>query len=228
MKVVGIYKITSPSGKVYIGQSVDIEKRFKTYLRCSCKSQKKLLASLIKHKPENHKYEILMVCEKEELSKYEKHFVDAYGSFNSDIGLNLRDGGGNGAKLSEDQKSKISNSLKGVSHPADRVEKNRISQLGKKLSQSHKDNISKGVKGIMLGVKLSDEHRLKLSLSHLGKESAMKGRKHSDKTKEIIRLKSTGVNNPNFGKKRTEESRLKIKESVTKYWKNKKSLCQEL
>ncbi len=37
MKVVGIYKITSPSGKVYIGQSVDIEKRFKTYLRCSCK-----------------------------------------------------------------------------------------------------------------------------------------------------------------------------------------------
>jgi hypothetical protein len=30
-KICGIYKITSPSGKVYIGQSVDIKRRFTTY-----------------------------------------------------------------------------------------------------------------------------------------------------------------------------------------------------
>ena len=29
--MIGIYKITSPSGKVYIGQSIDIERRWKKY-----------------------------------------------------------------------------------------------------------------------------------------------------------------------------------------------------
>jgi hypothetical protein len=29
--IVGIYKITSPSGKVYIGQSINIERRIKEY-----------------------------------------------------------------------------------------------------------------------------------------------------------------------------------------------------
>lgn len=62
MKKIGIYKITSPSGKIYIGQSVDIENRFKTYLRYSCKSQPKLLASLKSYGSENHIYEILLIC----------------------------------------------------------------------------------------------------------------------------------------------------------------------
>lgn len=29
--MIGIYKITSPTGKVYVGQSVDIEKRWNQY-----------------------------------------------------------------------------------------------------------------------------------------------------------------------------------------------------
>jgi predicted GIY-YIG superfamily endonuclease len=29
--MIGIYKITNPEKEVYIGQSTDIEKRFKTY-----------------------------------------------------------------------------------------------------------------------------------------------------------------------------------------------------
>lgn len=31
--MIGIYKITSPSGKVYIGQSVNIKERFKSHLK---------------------------------------------------------------------------------------------------------------------------------------------------------------------------------------------------
>ena len=31
--MIGIYKITSPNKKIYIGQSINIEKRFKWYLR---------------------------------------------------------------------------------------------------------------------------------------------------------------------------------------------------
>ena len=35
IKMIGIYKITNPNGKVYIGQSVDIEKRLSNYKRLS-------------------------------------------------------------------------------------------------------------------------------------------------------------------------------------------------
>ena len=41
MKVkIGIYKITSPSNKIYIGQSINIERRFKEYKTLkNCKFQ---------------------------------------------------------------------------------------------------------------------------------------------------------------------------------------------
>ena len=43
----GIYKITSPTGRVYIGQSTAIEKRFNDYARyTSCHRQVRLYASL--------------------------------------------------------------------------------------------------------------------------------------------------------------------------------------
>ena len=42
-KISGIYKITNPKGKVYIGQSIDIYKRFKSYKYSGFKMQRKLL-----------------------------------------------------------------------------------------------------------------------------------------------------------------------------------------
>lgn len=226
MKKIGIYKITSPSEKVYIGQSIDIENRFKTYLRYACKSQPKLLASLKSHGSENHKYEILLLCEKEQLATQEKYFVDYFQSFNSYHGLNVRDGGGNRASLSFEQKQKISNSLKGKKHSEERIEKNRLGQLGKKLSQEHKEKISKGTKGKMLGIKLSDKHKVKLSLSHKGQIPWIKGKKHSEESRLKISLATSGKNHRCFGTKHSEEMKAKISEKLKQYWKNKK-LCQK-
>lgn len=44
--MVGIYKITSPSKKVYIGQSTNIKYRFYRYSILDCKQQKKLYNSI--------------------------------------------------------------------------------------------------------------------------------------------------------------------------------------
>ena len=57
--MIGIYKITSPSNKIYIGQSTDIEGRIKGYKSLSCKKQTRLLnihtqSSLFKHKDQLH------------------------------------------------------------------------------------------------------------------------------------------------------------------------------
>lgn len=77
--MIGIYKITSPSGKVYIGQSVNIEKRFKAYKYLNkVKNQKRLFNSLNKYGYGNHNFEILIECTTDDLNKLERHYQDLY------------------------------------------------------------------------------------------------------------------------------------------------------
>ena len=54
--MIGIYKITSPTGKVYIGQSIEIEKRWMRYknITKSVKKQPAIYNSLLKYGSENH------------------------------------------------------------------------------------------------------------------------------------------------------------------------------
>jgi len=87
--MIGIYKITSPSKKVYIGQSVDIEKRFIQYKRLQCKGQIKLYSSFKKYGVEKHKFEILLECEIEVLNEFERYYQDLYCATNRN-GLNLK------------------------------------------------------------------------------------------------------------------------------------------
>jgi group I intron endonuclease len=222
MKKIGIYKITNPKGQVYIGQSIDIENRFKTYKRLSCKSQPRLLASLKKYTPSKHKFEVLELCELSELATKEKHYVDLFQTFNSLNGLNIRDGGGNSASLSEEHKQKIANSLKGKKHSQKRIEANRKGQLGKKLSEAHRLKIKENNPKPNLGKKASEETRLKQRLAHLGKTTVRKGCKLTNEQKKALSIKFSGSGNPNYGKNKSTESKLKTSESLKLYWKLKK------
>lgn len=98
MKKCGIYKITSPNGKIYIGQSIDINLRWHHYKLLRNKNQKKLFASFLKHGVDNHTFEILELCNREKLNLLEKYFVDLYKTFGTKHGLNIKDGGGHSAK----------------------------------------------------------------------------------------------------------------------------------
>lgn len=76
--MIGIYKITSPIGKVYIGQSKKIEQRFKYYKTLNCKSQHKLYNSLKKYGVDKHKFEVIIECEAGELNEFERYYQDVY------------------------------------------------------------------------------------------------------------------------------------------------------
>lgn len=71
--MVGIYKITNPKGKIYIGQSIDIERRFKEYKGVYCKNQRKLYYSLKKYGWENHKFEVIEECNEKNLIQRENY-----------------------------------------------------------------------------------------------------------------------------------------------------------
>jgi group I intron endonuclease len=57
--MVGIYKITNPEGKSYIGLSKNIEKRFISHKNLQFKGNNKLLESLIQYGGDSHKFEII-------------------------------------------------------------------------------------------------------------------------------------------------------------------------
>lgn len=87
--MIGIYKITSPSGEIYVGQSVDIDKRISQH-KSGNSSNKKLTASIKKYGWENHKVEIIVECDPEELNSKEsewiKFYKENYNVFNEDQG----------------------------------------------------------------------------------------------------------------------------------------------
>lgn len=69
--ICGIYKITSLSEKIYIGQSTKIKRRFNTYKNLACKSQTKLYNSLVKHGVGTHIFEVIEECSEDLLNERE-------------------------------------------------------------------------------------------------------------------------------------------------------------
>lgn len=94
-KLCGIYKITSPTNKIYIGQSINIHHRKGVYKRCNCKNQHKIYNSIKKHGWDKHKFEILQLCDYSEINDLEKYYIALYQSNKTEFGLNLREGGKN-------------------------------------------------------------------------------------------------------------------------------------
>lgn len=116
----GIYKITNPKGRIYIGQSKNIDERITRYkkLQC-CKHQLFLYRSFLKYGVDNHSFEIILRGDftKKELNSFESKFVKEYNSFNGwkKGGLNLTTGGDSyefdksvKQKMSDTRKRKIS------------------------------------------------------------------------------------------------------------------------
>jgi predicted GIY-YIG superfamily endonuclease len=103
--IIGIYKITSENGAIYIGLSNDIYQRLYKYKKLRCKLQLKLYNSLIKYGVESHKFEIIHTIKKDNLEKkeiYQKlrdleiYYIKKFNSFygdNDKFGLNLTRGG---------------------------------------------------------------------------------------------------------------------------------------
>jgi group I intron endonuclease len=126
MYTVGIYKITNPNGKVYIGQSIEIEKRLYKYKSANCKKQTKILNSIKKYGWDAHSFEIIHKCLASELNDLEVYYINKFNSLND--GLNLAYGG-RSSLLTDEHKQKIANSLRGKKRPNSVVEKQKATMV---------------------------------------------------------------------------------------------------
>jgi group I intron endonuclease len=135
-KICGIYKITSPSGRVYIGESADIFKRMYYYKILSCKSQNKLYSSLNKYGWEAHTFEVIEECRFDELLCRERHWQDFYNVLNGGLNCKLTECGGLKQVHSEDTLQKLR-----VAKPNLRGENHH--NWGKPMSKKAKENLSR-------------------------------------------------------------------------------------
>lgn len=77
-KIIGIYKITNPKGKVYIGQSSNINNRKYFYKYLKCYKQPIIYSSLLKYGWENHQWDIIEECSWEQLNIRERYWQEYY------------------------------------------------------------------------------------------------------------------------------------------------------
>ena len=102
-----IYKITSPSNKSYIGQTVRLKQRLSCYEHLRCKNQSAIYNAILKYGWENMKVEILWEKESkerlvEELNELEIKYI---AEFNTKVpnGYNLT-AGGKGHEVKDEHK----------------------------------------------------------------------------------------------------------------------------
>lgn len=188
--IIGIYKITSPNGKIYIGQSINIPKRFNTYKTLNCKPQIMLYRSLVKYGYDSHRFEVLTTCLEGELNRYERYFQDVYFGINPKKSLNckLTTTDTRSGKFSLETRTKISIAHKGkklspetIAKLKNRVVSNetklkqKIARIGRKLSVEHKLNISKSGSGRVV----TPETRAKIGAANKGRKPGCYGKKYS-------------------------------------------------
>ena len=92
-KVRGIYKVTNKiNGKVYIGQSVDIGRRWREHM--TAKDDIYFHKAIQKYGVENFEWEVIEQCKKKDLDEREIYWIEYYDSFNK--GYNCTKGGDSG------------------------------------------------------------------------------------------------------------------------------------
>jgi len=153
-----VYSILNKSnGKIYVGLTKQGKHRFtqhKYHLKRNTHPNQHLQSSWNKYGEDSFEFNVLEPCGDDKLGGNENWWIEYFDSTNPKKGYNLKEGGDNGFKFTEESKKRMSLAQKGKTH----------SELTKqKMSESHK------------GVKLSEEHRKNISKSKIGDSNPMYG-----------------------------------------------------
>ena len=205
MHMTGIYLIRNlQNNKVYIGQSVNIERRFRDHKNRTAYTdyETPLYKAFRKYGVENFSFEILEECLSENLDEREIFYISKYKSTQKQFGYNLTNGGkGYSGTHSEEHIRKVAEAQRGKPHKkpsAETLAKRSASLRGLKKPKSFSEKMSK----IHKGKEISEETRRKISQS-------LKGRKLSEETKAKLRETNKHIVH-------TEEARKKISDKVSK------------
>jgi len=176
--MIGIYKITSPSSKVYVGQSRNIEKRFRDYKYYKGNGQNRLFASFNKYGVTEHLFEVLEECELSMLNIRERYWQEQFDVL-SESGLNCL------YVETEHCPTILSKTTLFNMKKAQQNRKPMTDEQKKKISESWKNRTVSDETKLKISSSLKNK---KKSLSHVEKmKSAKKGFKHTEESKKKMR-----------------------------------------
>lgn len=183
---IGIYKITSPSGKIYIGQSINIIKRFKNYKCLSCKDQPIIFNSFKKYGVENHIFEIIEECAVEQLNEREiywkQYYIEKYNKQKM-LFCEIYDKSGGPRSDFTKQKIGLANSKPKPQGFGDKISKANLGvsrNKGRIVTQKMKQRMSENIKGkksnfkqnlLLKNIELIKTEYNSLSLNELAKKT---------------------------------------------------------
>lgn len=153
--MIGIYKITNPKGRIYIGQSVDIVLRKKSYERLSCNEQPKLYNSLVKYGFSEHIFDVIEECNVVELNERERYWQDYYNVIEEGLNCRLTGTEDKSGHLSEEQKQLISEKLTGRTRTFSAEHRENLRKAA--VRRGYTPPSRKGLPGTMKGKKHSVE-----------------------------------------------------------------------
>lgn len=191
----GIYCILSPSGKTYIGSSIKVETRWRKHksLLEKGKHHSPLLQNAYKKYDGKFEFILLMICEKQDLLKYEQLLID---SWKPEYNINPTAGNSLGVKRAEETRKAIGQASKGRKFSEEVKQKMSLDRKGQprhpNLVASH------------IGRKCSDETKEKMRQSALG-------RKHTEESKKKMSESRRQIT----GWKHTEETKLLISQNCS-------------
>lgn len=174
------------NGKVYVGQAVDLERRFYEHSYHLVRNTDKATAlqrAVNKYGFENFKNFILCLCDVSELNGKEVEFIVKYKSNDKRYGYNLSAGGNSG--------------MLGYKHSAETRKKVSEGKKGWIMGEAQRRFISL----LHTGKKITDETRRRMSMAQAGEKHPMWGKKHTEETKAKMREKRGGGKSYQFGKK---------------------------
>lgn len=197
--IIGIYKITSPTGRIYIGQSWDIKRRWRFH-KNDHRGDGLLQRSIKKYGYEAHEFAVLAslpsTTTQDALNELERSFIREYKGRGASL-LNLTEGGYN-AKLTSEHKDKIRKALTGYVR-----------------TEEHRRRISESKRGI----RHTEEQKRRVSETMKGREATwLKGKTLSPEHVEKIRAASTG-------RRHSEEFKRSVSERSRKWWADRRGVC---
>ena len=156
----GIYMWTSPSGKSYIGQAVDLDKRKSNFLSFGTRyAGSKINNARRKYSNIQYwTYTILEYCDIDDLDEREEYYISLYNTMRK--GYNCESGGHENKIMSDESKQKMSEAKKG-NHLTEE-QKRKMSEArkgennpmwGKHFTEEQKRKMSDKKKGLYDGAK---------------------------------------------------------------------------
>ena len=130
-----IYRITNPTGRIYIGKTTRLNDRISCYRNNQVTDQKIISRSIAKYGWDKHSFEIIATAPSDQLNELEQKYIQEHNSFHyeNENGMNLTKGGEGtlGRVPTDKQRKKLSKSLQGKTHSSETKQLMRSLKIGK-------------------------------------------------------------------------------------------------